>query len=138
MIIHGHVRDLWDFLNISSYSSALSHFISGVLSAPMTPYDLGTLAAYLSVPFVVITSFSGLGLAFKRIRQKKILHKIHKYIVFLTLTLLVMHALMNGVYFARNPIAFILINVLAVGLYCILHLYPSLPPIPRESKEKSS
>ena len=125
MIIHGHVRDLWGFFNISSYGSALSHFISGVLSAPMISYDIGKFVAYLSIPLVFITSLSGFGLASKRVKRKKILRKIHKHVVFLTLILLVLHALMNGVQFVRDPVAFILVNVLAAGLYCILYFYPS-------------
>ncbi len=123
MILHGHVRNFSDFLSINSYVSALFHFISGITSLPATPYAFAQFAAYLSVPLTAFVALSGIGLALRRVKRKKLFRKVHTFAVFLSLALLVIHTSICGVYFVRNAVIFILINAMAVVLYGLLHRY---------------
>jgi hypothetical protein len=122
MILHGYTRSIWDFFSIDSWANATFHWVSGLLSVPETFYDLGQFTAYLCVPVLLIATITGV----KPIRKRKKLRKTHKPLVFASLALLLVHAIMNGSYFVRNPLGFLLINSIAIVFYFLLKRYPDL------------
>ena len=122
MILHGHARSIWDFLNIGSWADAAFHWVSGLLSTPETFYDLGQFTAYLCVPTLMVATITGV----KPVRQRKNLRKLHQPSVFTSLALLIIHAMMNGNYFVRNPLGFLILNTGLIGLYLLLTCYPRL------------
>lgn len=124
MVIHGHVRDLWGFLAIDSYFDALIRFINSLFSFPTTRYDAGMFLANLNLLLGTIAGLTGIIVAFKLVKQRKILRTIHKYTIFCIITSMILHALLNGTIFATEPLVFLLLNLMAVDLYFILYFSP--------------
>lgn len=129
MIIHGYVSDLWGFINILSYLNALVYFVIDILTLPMTRYDLGMLLARLSLSFGIIALIAGIIFAFKLLKKRKILKRIHTYTIFLTIGCAITHNLLNGVIFANEPLIFLLLNILALDLYFLLYVSPDIAKI---------
>ncbi|MFX0053061.1 MAG: SagB/ThcOx family dehydrogenase [Candidatus Hermodarchaeota archaeon] len=126
MIIHGFVSNLWDFINILSYLNAFYYFLIGILTLPMTRYDLGMLLARLALSLGILATVVGILFAFKLVKQRKTLKQIHKYAIFLTICCAITHNLLNGVIFASEPVLFLLLNILALDLYFLLYIYPDI------------
>ncbi|MFX0211873.1 MAG: SagB family peptide dehydrogenase [Candidatus Hodarchaeota archaeon] len=126
MVIHGHVRDLWDFMNINSYINALIRFISDIISLPITRYDLGILLANLNILLGAIAATTGIIFAFKLVRQRKLMKTIHKWTIFSLIAAMILHALLNGTLFANRPLIFLLLNILALDLYFLLYISPDI------------
>ncbi|MFX0173173.1 MAG: SagB/ThcOx family dehydrogenase [Candidatus Hodarchaeota archaeon] len=126
MIIHGFVSNLWDFINILSYLNAFIYFLIDILTPPMTRYDLGMLLARLSLSLGILATVVGILFAFKLVKQRKTLKRIHKYTIFLTICCAITHNLLNGVIFANKPVLFLLLNILALDLYILLYISPDI------------
>ncbi|MFX1284998.1 MAG: SagB family peptide dehydrogenase [Promethearchaeota archaeon] len=124
MIIHGHVYNLWEFLNVTSYFNALIYFAFNLFSFPETQYDVGMLMAKLTVCFGIIAVITGILFAFKLVNQRKIVRATHKYIIFFTLIFAIIHNMLNGVIFATEPFIFLLLNIMAIDLYFLLLVSP--------------
>jgi hypothetical protein len=132
MILHGHVRSIWDLFNIESWVNATFHWVSGIFTIPISFYDLGQFAAYLCVPVFLIATITGIG---PIIKHRK-LRKLHKPSVFLSLALMLIHILtLVHSYFIRNTGGFLLLNIGAIGFYFLLKYYPELV---RKYKEKKT
>ncbi|UCG00983.1 MAG: SagB family peptide dehydrogenase [Candidatus Heimdallarchaeota archaeon] len=126
MVIHGHVRDLWNFLNIDTYFSTSSYFIEGIISFPTTRYDIGIYLANLNILLGIIAGVTGIIFAFKLVRQRKLVRRIHKYTVFSILVFMIIHALLNRTTFINNPLVFLLLNIIVIDLFFMLYLSPTV------------
>ncbi|MHA2225727.1 MAG: SagB family peptide dehydrogenase [Candidatus Hodarchaeales archaeon] len=126
MIIHGHVRDLVEFIQIGPYFNALIFLIIDLLSFPATRDELGKLLAELASFFSIIAFISGFLIAFKLIKGRKRMRQMHKYSIFITITLAIIHTYLNGTFFANQPMVFLLLNVLSLDLYFLLKISPDV------------
>jgi hypothetical protein len=123
MILHGYVLSTWDFFSIESWANATFHWGAVIFTIPLTPYDLGQFTAYLCVPAFVVVTITGIGPIIKR----RHLRKLHKLLVFVSLALMLIHIqLLVHLYYIRNPIGFLLLNIGAIGFYFLLKYYPAL------------
>ncbi len=138
MVIHGHVYNLWEFLNVTSYFNALSYFIFNIFLFPETQVDVGMLMAYLTVCFGTIAVITGAVFAFKLVNRRTILRTIHKYFIFFTLVFAIIHNILNGVIFATEPFIFLLLNIMAIDLYFVLYISPDLAKDIFKKKERIS
>lgn len=130
MILHGHVRSVWDFFDIGSWANATFHWVSGVLAVPETLYNLGQFTAYLCLPVIMVATITGI----KPVRKHEKVRKLHKPLVFASLALLIIHAITNGTHYIRNPLGFLLLNTIAIVFYFFLKHYPD---IVRKYKQKN-
>ncbi|MFX0125947.1 MAG: nitroreductase family protein, partial [Candidatus Hodarchaeota archaeon] len=126
MIIHGHIRDFWDFISINSYYNALIHFIRGILSFPTTQYDIGIYLANLNILLGITVVMTGIIFTFKMVRQRKLVKRIHKYTIFSMIVFMITHALLNRTMFVNRPFVFLLLNIIAVDLFFIFYLSPTI------------
>ena len=126
LVIHGHVRDLWDFLNFTTYLSAISSFITRIFSFPETQYDIGIFVANLNILLGIIALGTGIMFAFKLVRQKKIVKRIHKYSIFLIIIFMIIHALLNRTMFINKPLIFLSLNLILISLFLLLYISPSI------------
>ncbi|MFX0121364.1 MAG: SagB family peptide dehydrogenase [Candidatus Hodarchaeota archaeon] len=126
MVIHGHVRDLWDFINLNSYFSALIRFVTKILLFPITRYDIGIYLANLNILLGFSAGVTGIIVGFKIIKNKKLVKKIHKYSIFGIIFFMIIHVLLNRTMVVIDPIVFLLLNVLTIDLFFIIYLYPKL------------
>ncbi len=126
MVIHGHVRDLWDFLSINPYFNAIFRFITGIFSFPVTRYDIGIYLANLNIVLGITAVVTGIIFAFKMVRKRKLIKRIHKYTVFSILVFMLIHALLNRTMFITKPLVFLLLNIMIVDLFFILYLSPTI------------
>ncbi|MFX0186021.1 MAG: SagB family peptide dehydrogenase [Candidatus Hodarchaeota archaeon] len=129
MVIHGHVRNLWDFIDINTYLNALIRFMSDILSLPITRYDLGMLLANLNILLGATVATTGIFFAFKLVKQRKLVRTIHKWTIFSLIVSMILHALLNGTIFANKPLVFLLLNILALDLYFLLYISPDITKI---------
>lgn len=126
MVIHGHVRDLSDFLDVKSYFAALFSLVFDLFTFPTTRYEVGMLLANLMIPLGTTAAITGIIFAFKLVRKRKIVKTIHKYTVFIIVIFAIIHNLLNGTIFATIPQVFLFLNILAIDLYFLLLLSPKL------------
>jgi SagB-type dehydrogenase family enzyme len=129
MVIHGHVQNLWGFLNLNSYFTAVINYINDLFSIPTNRYDLGMLLANLLIPLGIIVVITGIFFAFKLVKHRKTMKTIHKYVIFIAIACAVIHNSLNGTIFASNPIVFVLLNILVFDLYFILYISSDLAKI---------
>ena len=121
MILHGHVTSLSKFFNIHSYLSAFSNFLGNILTFPTTRYDVGQSLANLGLSFGLITAVTGLFMVFKLRGNRKRLRFLHKYSIFITLVLIIIHNLLNGTFHVIKPLMFLYLNILVFTLYYFIH-----------------
>jgi len=126
MVIHGHVRNFGDFFIFGSYYDTLIRFIIDILTFPMTRYDIGQYLANLAIILGTSIAMTGIIIAFKISKQRKLMKTTHKYFIFLTIGSLILHALLNGTIFAAKPLVFLFLNILVIDLYFLLSLSPDL------------
>jgi SagB-type dehydrogenase family enzyme len=124
MTLHGHIRGFWDFLNLNSYYTAFQFSLSTLLSLPTTRYNIGMFVAVVTIVLGTITAVTGFSVGLKFVKKRKLTRNIHKYSIFLTIGLMMLHALLNGTIFAPKPFVFLLLNILALDLYLIIFYSP--------------
>jgi SagB-type dehydrogenase family enzyme len=134
IIIHGHIQSLLGFLDIRSYLSAVFYFIIRFLTLPTTRYELGMLFANLSLLFGIVTYIFGVVIAFNLVKKQKLLRPIHKYIIFITITLVILHNFLNGTFFAPKPILFLSLNIIALDLYFLIKISYELVKVGRKQQ----
>ncbi|MHA2109333.1 MAG: SagB/ThcOx family dehydrogenase [Candidatus Hodarchaeales archaeon] len=121
MVLHGHVKSLSEFSDVTSYLSAILDFPSVFSTFPTTRYDVGQLLATLGFISGIIFTVSGLLLVLEVRSYRKILRTIHKYSVFITLIFIIFHNLLNGTFLVIKPRMFLYLNILVFSLYYFIH-----------------
>jgi hypothetical protein len=134
LLIHGHILNFWAFFSLNSYHDAIFFFIQTILSIPQTRDELGKLLASYALLFGFITTIIGITLAFRLVKKHKILKKVHKYAIFITISLAIIHNLLNGTFFATRPLLFLFLNVLAFDIYFLAGYLSDLAKLSRKSQ----
>ncbi|MFW9902688.1 MAG: SagB family peptide dehydrogenase [Candidatus Thorarchaeota archaeon] len=125
-IIHGYIRDLWDIININICFNAISGFITRIFSFPTTRYDIGIYLANLNILLGVVALTTGILFAFKLVRQRKLVRRIHKYCIFCIILFMIIHALLNRTMFVSKPLIFLSLNIIFVALFFLLYISPKI------------
>jgi len=126
LVIHGHVQDFLDFLDINTYLSAIARFITRIVLFPETQYDIGIFLANLNILLGIIVLGTGILLVFKLVRQKKLVKRIHKYSIFLIIIFMIIHALLNRTMFINKPLIFLSLNIILITLFFLLYISPTI------------
>ena len=125
-VIHGYVRDLWDITNINTYFTVISGFITRIFSFPTTRYDIGIYLANLNIFLGLIALTTAILFAFKFVKQRKIVRRIHKYSIFSMIIFMVIHALLNRTMFVSKPLVILTLNIILVTLFFLLYVSPEI------------
>jgi hypothetical protein len=123
MVIHGHVRNLKDFLSFNSYLESFISFLLRFLIFPTTRYELGQLMAVLSMIFGTTVVITGSIVAFRLVDNLKPFRSTHKYAIFITLFLAFFHYVFNNTFFVMNTFLFLLFNIFMIDLYFIIRFF---------------
>jgi SagB-type dehydrogenase family enzyme len=126
MIMHGHIHDFSELLNLNSYFNAVLFFITSIFSIPTTRQHVGIFLANITIVLGTLTAVTGIFLAFKLIKKRKMTRIFHKYTVFSMIVIMMLHALLNGTIFASKPFVFLLLNITVIDLYFLLFYFPDL------------
>ncbi|MFX1515048.1 MAG: SagB/ThcOx family dehydrogenase [Promethearchaeota archaeon] len=126
LVIHGHIQDLWDFIDINTYLSAISSFLTRIFLFPETQYDIGIFLANLNILLGIIALATGIMFAFKLVKQKKLIRKIHKYSIFCIIIFMLIHALINRTLFISKPLVFLSLNIVLITLFFLLYISPRI------------
>ncbi len=121
MVLHGHVKSLSEFSDVTTFLSAVIDFPSVFFAFPTTRYEVGQLLASLSFISGTIFTLSGLLMVLDGGSYRKILRTIHRYAVFITLIFIIIHNLLNGTFLVIKPRMFLYLNLLFFTLYYFIH-----------------
>jgi hypothetical protein len=132
MIIHGHVRNLGGFLNITAYINALFEAITeeilllvSLSEVTITRSEIGLLIANFLIVLGTIVAITGVIYSFKLVENRKVVRTVHKWTIFCLIGFMILHATLNGTIFASEVNFFLLLNILIIDLYFVLYHYPA-------------
>ncbi len=121
MVLHGHVKSISEFSDVTIYISAVVDFPSVFFAFPTTRYDVGQFLATLGFISGTIFTVSGFFMVLEVGSYRRILRTIHKYSVFTTLIFIIIHNLFNGTFLVIKPHIFLYLNILFFTLYFFIH-----------------